>query len=228
MEKTVKVKQTIKNYIPISNYKEFLNNNYFENEVNSANPVKSYFHSNRMKIISRLVNKYYKLNNVIIDIGCGNSLWNEFKIHLIGIDISRSMLLWGLNNKFLKYGISANLEIIPIKVNSVDIIIITEVLEHILDYNAFISNLKKLLKKDGLLIFSVPKDTFFSLWKPLFKVQCLLQKYIKKNKYYFYECGHINHFSVNALRRLFNSFNFTELELFTSSGLSIIGVFKNG
>lgn len=227
-KKNVIVRQKKENYLTIKKYKEILKENYFENEVSSSNPIKSFFHSNRMKVIHNLVKKYYKPNLFILDIGCGNSLWNNSGLPITGIDASETMIKWGIKNNFLKYGIVSNFHNLPLKSNFVDIIILTEVIEHILDYQEFIISLKLILKKNGLLIVSVPKDTYFSLWKPLFKIQCLFQKYIKKNLYYYYECGHVNQFSKQSLSNLMLYSGFGINDLFTSSGLSIFGVFYYG
>jgi ubiquinone/menaquinone biosynthesis C-methylase UbiE len=52
--------------------------------------------------------------------------------------------------------ILANLPEIPIEDNIVDVIICTEVLEYIYDYKKMLSECHRVLKKDGILILSIP------------------------------------------------------------------------
>lgn len=69
-------------------------------------------------------------------------------------------------------------------------IILTQVLEHIFDLKIMKTILKKLLNKDGILYVDIPDGT----------------QYIKNNlnSYYYFDLEHINHFSNDTLRYLFN------------------------
>ncbi len=59
----------------------------------------------------------------------------------------------------------------PFKDNHFDKIIFTEVLEHLKDENAALSEIRRVLKKEGKLIMSVPKRRWFSIFSPIFWVQ---------------------------------------------------------
>ncbi|MCK4464065.1 MAG: glycosyltransferase, partial [Candidatus Omnitrophica bacterium] len=49
---------------------------------------------------------------------------------------------------------------------------------------------------------------FFSMWRPLFFLQVLLQGYIFRNPYYRARCGHVNHFSPEKIKKAFTKYGF--------------------
>lgn len=103
----------------------------------------------------------YDLNNKkILDIGCGDglilrSIKNKFKnTSLFGIDLSED------NQKFLKQhnilvqGVDISSEKLPFKDNSLDIIICTEVIEHVFDCQHMVNEMYRVLKKNGTLFIT--------------------------------------------------------------------------
>jgi 2-polyprenyl-3-methyl-5-hydroxy-6-metoxy-1,4-benzoquinol methylase len=104
---------------------------------------------------------------------------------------------------------------------SIDIVVVTEVLEHIKDYNLVLKRIYDMLKNDGILIMSIPYDTTFSLWKPLFKIQCFVQWKILRQLEYKNEAGHINHFSPEKIKIDLESNNFKIIKLSNTSRFTI-------
>lgn len=116
----------------------------------------------RLQFITRSVSSISKEEGIILDVGCGNGLISHqlgalgYKIH--GIDISRKAIeraksLNKLNNVcfFLK-----SAEELEESGTLYDAIVCSEVLEHLENPISLLNKLHSLLKKDGVLIVTVP------------------------------------------------------------------------
>jgi SAM-dependent methyltransferase len=102
------------------------------------------------QILQIIVNKYLiKKSNVILDYGCGSSPYKDLFLpyfsKYIGVDIGEN------NNADIL--VSEN-EIIPLKDESVDAVVSTQVLEHVYDTGFYLTECCRLLNKNGLLILS--------------------------------------------------------------------------
>ena len=72
----------------------------------------------------------------ILDIGCGNgffinSIQKLFKKNIFGMDLSHKRLVSATNKTGLSVFLEGYINSLPIKSNSIDTIVISEVLEHI-------------------------------------------------------------------------------------------------
>ena len=166
----------------------------------------------RRDIIHEFVKEYY-CGGVILDIGCGNSLWNRDNIAIIGLDICEAMLKY---NKYrmpnfisVKTDISAGL---PFKNGSVNTVVVTEVLEHVSSYGYLIEEIRRVLRKDGIVIVSVPYARLPGLWGLVFPAWCRFKGWKDKDKYYSNRCGHVVNFDVGKIRRAFGGFSMLEVK----------------
>ena len=105
---------------------------------------------------STLLEKYSHDNMKILDVGVGMGrlLENFPKLDRYGMDISDGYL-----QEAKKKGIKvckSLVEDIPYKTNFFDIVVSTDVLEHVLDLNLAIKKILSVLKDDGILIIRVP------------------------------------------------------------------------
>jgi len=197
---------------------------FYEIQVKTKNPLRNWFHSSRHNIINSLVEKYYKNGDKIVDLACGNCLWNIKKLPVIGLDYSKKMLEYAKQKGRLKKYLVEDIKNTSLKDNSIDIIVISEAIEHIKEKEQTIKEIYRILKKGGIVITSVPYCTYFSIWKPLFKMQCIWQGYIKGDDYYKHNCGHINHFSPKKIRNLLEKFKFKVKEQFSNFRFTIFTV----
>lgn len=102
------------------------------------------------KDLEKLAKKYFlKQKGVLADYGCGSTPYKELFLpyvkRYIGIDIGRNKqadILVGENTK------------IPLKDGSIDIILSTQVLEHVDGADFYLYNARRLLIKGGLLLLS--------------------------------------------------------------------------
>ncbi len=98
----------------------------------------------------------------VMDVGCGSGWVAEHfltkGISVVSSDIAfsnvKKVLL--LFNKKNHYGFTGDSFYPPVKKGKVDVIISSEVIEHVVDPEKFVNSLYDLLDKDGMLIISTP------------------------------------------------------------------------
>ena len=103
--------------------------------------------------------------SLTMDIGCGVgsnlSLLKAIGLKAMGCDRSFENLLLAKNKFFLPF-INGDLENLPIRSSSVELVVATDVLEHLQDDIAGVRELCRILRRNGHLIVTVP--AFQSLW----------------------------------------------------------------
>jgi len=135
---------------------------------------------------------------LILDIGCANGgllhcLNEKGYNNLTGIDITEicveNVKKAGFNAFF---GGIFNLE--ELGENKYDVVILSHVLEHVYDLQKTAKNLKQLLNPNGIIYIEVPDASRY----PNYYVV----------PFYYFDCEHINHFDINALKNLFEDADF--------------------
>ena len=112
----------------------------------------------------------------ILDVGCGRGFYLKllskaaFVKEVVGIDINPSRVrevrdYFPSQTKLTLSCGSANQ--LPLKAESFDCVICSEVLEHLKDDAGAVNEIKKVLRPQGLLVVSVPNMDFPFLWDPL-------------------------------------------------------------
>lgn len=127
-------------------------------EQNISEVTKNEFRRLRESILEEISNEM----SIILDIGCGNG-WVSKKLiplgkKVISLDISPVNTFNAIKDVQHKNhaGLIADVYNLPIKENSIDCIIASEILEHVSDPKTFINSLIKILKKNGELIITTP------------------------------------------------------------------------
>ena len=192
----------------------------------SSNYATSWFHRSRNEITGCLVSSYFFPGATVMDLGCGNVLWNKKKIPVIGVDVNKNFLDYNMDKGTICRKILSPIDKIETPDNSADIIVITEVLEHIADLGKVLGEIGRILKPGGILISSVPYDKAISLWRPLFFLQCFYQGSLLGDDYYKQKCGHINHFSPRSIKNLLQDCEFQVLRQQNNFYLTIFTVAK--
>jgi SAM-dependent methyltransferase len=103
-----------------------------------------------------LITKYARPGNVILDVGVGTGrLLSRFPdLHRFGLDIS-----FGYLEQARSQGIDvcyARIEDMPYRDNVFDVVVCTDVLEHVLDLDLCCRKILRVLKPDGVLIARAP------------------------------------------------------------------------
>lgn len=152
--------------------KEFIefNKNYYKHiedydwvkVTDNFKGLESIFHKLRQFLILRLIKKYKK-GNKILDAGCGTGLiLRKLPKGTIGIDISPRNIKRAKKHAPYAKLILADIENLPFGKGVFTTVISTEVIEHQPDPRPTINELKRVLKKGGVLIGSVP--TVSPIW----------------------------------------------------------------
>lgn len=146
--------------------KEFIqfNKNYYKHiedydwvEVtDNFKGFESIFHKLRQFLILRLIKKHKK-GNKILDAGCGTGLiLRKLPKGTIGIDINPRNIKRAKKHAPLAKVIQGDVEKLPFKKETFTTIVSTEVIEHQPDPKPTVQELRRVLKKNGVLIGSVP------------------------------------------------------------------------
>lgn len=87
-----------------------------------------------------------------------------------------------------------------------DVVVATEIIEHILDLKRFFDEIKRVLKDDGRLILSTP-----NVARP-FNIVNLIRGYTTGWEYYGKPINHCRHFTLSSLVQTLHDNSFTVLE----------------
>ncbi|MEI0537724.1 class I SAM-dependent methyltransferase [Brachyspira pulli] len=173
-------------------------------------------------IIDR-IEKFINKDSSIVDIGCAKGgLLRTFQDrghnNLYGIEASHDAI-----KKLNQYNIDGkDYSIFDLKnINKkFDVVILSQVLEHIYDLKKVKEIINNILNENGILYIDIPDGT----------------SYIKNRlaAYYYFDLEHINHFSLITLEYLFDNFKLVEKNSFYFDNISniksyiIYGIFKKG
>ena len=167
----------------------------------------------RQTTVGEFVEKYYE-EGAVLDLGCGNCMWNDKFIPTVGVDICENMLRYNVKVNPNFFPLRANFfNPLPFKSKSFSIVVVTEVLEHFQNYPFLLSEIKRVLKNNGIVIGSVPYSKFPGLWGVLFPIWCLYKGIRNRDKYYLNNCGHKVSFSVSKLKEALKDFYIEEIKI---------------
>ena len=164
------------------------------------NPIRKWFHKQRYEILNNLVKENYQEGQIILDLGCGSCSWNQNKLPVIGVDINKSMLELAKQKGNLKDYVQTDLENTGLTDNTADIIILSEIIEHVKNTKKVLQEVRRIAKPNAKIIISVPYDHPLSLWYPLFNAQCLFFGFILNKPFYKDFGGHIHHFTPKTIK----------------------------
>lgn len=174
----------------------------------------------RVKQIVKLVGK----NKIVLDIGCGIGEIGELLIRnknkVYGIDISPTAVKKaGKRGLIVKCG-DIEKEKIPFENNYFDVILAAEVIEHLLDTDDFLEQIRHKLKKKGELIITTPN--LATLGRRL--ILLLGKNPLTEVRLARHSAGHLRYFVKDALFELVESHKFrityfsSDLVNFTANG----------
>ncbi|MFC1625250.1 class I SAM-dependent methyltransferase, partial [Patescibacteria group bacterium] len=135
------------------------------------NILQRYWHKRRFQEVSKLIEK---VDGKILDIGSADGVFTRVIFEkakpklIIGIDILKKSVNWAnkhWKNPKMKF-LVGDAENLKYKAGTFDAVFILEVLEHIYKPVEVLTQVKKILKKDGYAIFLVPTDSllFRMIW----------------------------------------------------------------
>jgi len=157
----------------------------------------------RLVKYKELLSEYTKENAKVLDIGCYTAnLYDMLPscIDYLGIDFDDEALKIATQKGANVKKVNFENDSIDLEENYFDIIIIGEVLEHLINPQAMIDNVKRLLKDNGIVLISLPNEC--SLYH---RIICLFGKGIDRFAFKLYK--HL-HLPTVAQSRRFVSDNF--------------------
>lgn len=206
-----------------------MNESFYDDQTDATkvSRFRAWYHTSRYEALTDLVSEHYRPGMRIVDLGCGNCWWNTRGIPVTGLDINEKMLDWAQRHgRLADYRVSADLAHAELPTASCDLVVMSEVLEHLLNGPEVLAMIRRILKDDGTFLMTVPYDIFLGPFFVLFNVNCLYQGWVRGSDYHKHRCGHINHFTKTRLRRTLESNGFTLDRLFVVNGLLLYAVAK--
>jgi len=121
-------------------------------------------HLHRYLIATKLVK-----DKKVLDIACGEGYGSDklalFASHVIGVDIAENVVNYA-RSKYqrpnLEFCVGSVAEI-PVKSNSIDVLVSFETIEHLDQHKKMMSEIKRVLVQEGLLIISSPNKKYYSV-----------------------------------------------------------------
>ncbi|MDD3084990.1 MAG: class I SAM-dependent methyltransferase [Candidatus ainarchaeum sp.] len=173
-----------------------------------------------------------KPDSKVLDVGFGQgdllSYISTKTNFCYGLDISKKNLLYV--KSLLPSKVNLSIQDVNSKTNFednfFDLIFLTDVFEHIIDRYSVITELKRILKKNGLLVIVTP-----NIAKIRSRIRLLFGNYpftsedrFSENKKLIYDGGHIQWYTFESIFILANQFNF---KINKSFGYGRFGKFHN-
>ncbi|MCS7253521.1 MAG: class I SAM-dependent methyltransferase [Armatimonadota bacterium] len=195
---TVPTLQGIRDYYT----EQFADERHWESELSSARP---WLHR---RLLARIAK--YKPGGTLLDIGCSFGFFinmaRQIGYDVIGVEISEPAANYARRQFGLKV-FSGTLEEASLEGESVDVVTLIDVLEHVPEPLITLNEVKRVLRSGGLLVIRVPNFKFHWL-------KTLLLRVLKRGNFIGLDSrNHVNHFTVNALMDGLNRLGFKVIEV---------------
>jgi SAM-dependent methyltransferase len=206
-----------------------MNESFYDDQTDptKVSRFRAWYHRSRYQRLTDLVSAHFRPGMRVADLGCGNCWWNVRGLPVTGVDINEKMLAWAKRNgRLADYRVRADLSEPDLPAGSFDLVVMSEVLEHLLNGPAVLATVRSLLKDDGTFLITVPYDIFLGPFFILFNVNCFYQGYVRGSDYHRHRCGHVNHFTKTRLRRTLLANGFALDRMFVVNGLLLYAVVR--
>lgn len=157
----------------------------------------------RLKSVVRLLS--YSKEEKLLDVGCGSGKLEESlgEAQAIGVDISDHLLAKAKAR--INFIIKAHAEFLPFKDKIFDKVACTEVIEHVINPESIIGEISRVLKSEGVAVFSIPNENFINIAKKIYSTVFFWRKkspdgYIIPNK--MEDHWHIHSFNLKLFRKM--------------------------
>ena len=172
---------------------------YYDIIYKKKNGIQSAWHHVKFNFLSKIIDK--KINHLDIGCGPGTFIGTLKNTRSFGIDISKNQIFYA--NKIYKNKSKSFYHFkkkIPLKDNSIDIISLIELIEHLetKELSLLLIECKRVLKKNGKIVLTTPN--YFSIWPILEMILNIISPISYKHQ-------HINKFNKNKLKIFLTSQN---------------------
>ncbi|MGC9052568.1 MAG: class I SAM-dependent methyltransferase [Candidatus Hydrogenedens sp.] len=147
----------------------------------------------KREIITYFIQSLLKKTDSILEIGCGGGRLScelqQLGYKVISTDFEPSAVFYTKKSGITHAFVSNSGEGIPIKNETIDLIVMTDVLEHIKDHSLTIQECHRVLKKEGYIVITVPAyPCLFSSWDRWNKHY---RRYTKEQLIYLAKTSHL-------------------------------------
>jgi SAM-dependent methyltransferase len=125
--------------------------------------LKQGLYASRYKTYANILQRFVKITKenrrkvVCLDLGCGDGFFTQFLVGLcnlsIGVDLNEYPAWRYRDNSFF---IVADARKIPLHSNSIDLVIIISLLEHVPNWRSIVAETSRILKLGGLVVIQLP------------------------------------------------------------------------
>ena len=202
-------------------WKEYQEQFFLEEDKSTEDILNDSFGKKKIELIKKWVGKGKK----VLDIGgCWGIISNEIREYgndVMLLDMPRVIKKAKERHPELKFLAGSALDI-PTE-EKFDVVVATEIIEHILDLERFFAEIKRVLKDDGKLIITTPNVS------RLFNIVCMIKGGTTGWEYYGEPILHCRHFTPSILAKtvIDNGFDILEAEgVETNVGMDWTGFTK--
>jgi 2-polyprenyl-3-methyl-5-hydroxy-6-metoxy-1,4-benzoquinol methylase len=159
----------------------------------------------------------------ILSIGCGPAkdidfLLNNNEVH--GIDISERALEIAASAGIIPHKLNLDsIPTLPFSEDYFDVIIATDILEHLFSPQATLVEINRVLKRDGFSILSVPNHLYLKMRLRILKGADLVLPFHKQSKQWDY--FHIRFFTSKGFEELLSEAGFNIIERYYNNFIDI-------
>jgi len=183
-------------------------------ESHKTSKAEAWISSQRGRVLNGCLDRLKDGKKKILEIGCGSAL-NLKKLNKARTDVEcyaldRSPVAIALAKKEFPLAFVADCDATPFEDKKFDLIYSAGVMEHLGDETAFLAEMRRILKDDGLLVTFVPAR--YSLWR---FYQLLL--------FWFMGNEYEKSYTYSGLASLFSAHRFVETEFFGLDPFSVQG-----
>lgn len=170
--------------------------------------------------LNRLFDKVININpKRVLDVGCGSGLLirklSEKKIYCYGVDVAKALLKKIKTNDYLILK-EASAYQLPFKSNYFDLVICSEVIEHLPNYPLALKEIFRVTTPSGIVIFSIPNlfcyDSLEAKFKLITRLLSLSKKIFHKNPYPYGWNTHINKNTPMGWKKKLEEYHFKVTE----------------
>jgi len=144
----------------------------------------------------------------VLDVGCGGGELLSFLPirNKYGVDINLTSVKWARRRGINARVVDVETQKLPYRDNYFDLVLCTELLEHLFNPFLLLSEIKRVLKKGGYVYATVPNDLYYIESR----IKVLLGKPFMRD---LLSQPHIRFFNKNLLFELFEKFRFKVIYL---------------
>jgi ubiquinone/menaquinone biosynthesis C-methylase UbiE len=172
---------------------ELAGDDLHEEFYKSANPLVAYLHNRRIGIVRELI-QAYKVRS-ILEVGSGDGYIlkaiEDLNVSLTGIEISETRIERARALVPSAEIIQGDAREMPFESKSFDLVVCSEVLEHVPDPELAIEEIRRVLRPGGFAIITVPNEVNWQIGRAM-----LLRFPIRIP-------DHVNRFTVSSMSQLF-------------------------